>query len=81
MSKTNTAATPQNTATSTQPLADKRRVAAYANLSVRTIDNLMAEGLPHLKIGRRRVRFDLPEVSTWLRQKYGVARIGQLTDN
>ena len=76
MSKTTINAIPPNNAT--QPLADKRAIARFANLSPRTIDNLMAEGLPHLKIGRRRVRFDLTEVSIWLRQKYGVARIGKL---
>ncbi len=56
--------------------ADKSAVAARLGLCRRTIDNLLAAGMPHLKLGARRVRFDLAEVDAWLKQKYGTRRRG-----
>jgi len=44
--------------------------------SVRHIDNLIAWGLPHLKIGKRRVRILIPEADGWMHQKFGQQRRG-----
>src|SRR5262245_23084392 len=57
--------------------ADKRAVSAMLGLSVRTVDNLIAKGMPHLKLGERRCRFDLQEVRAWLKQQYGTRRHGK----
>jgi predicted DNA-binding transcriptional regulator AlpA len=57
---------------------DKEAVAIMLDLSTRTVSNLMKEGCPYLALGKRRVRFDLGEVRTWLQEKYGVRRIGSL---
>jgi hypothetical protein len=54
---------------------DKAAVAKLAGgFSKRWVDLQKALGMPHLKLGPRRVRFDLAEVREWLRQKYHVQR-------
>ncbi len=54
---------------------DKRAVGLLAgNMSLRWVDNELAKGMPHLKLGPRRCRFDLAEVKVWLKQRYGVQR-------
>lgn len=54
-----------------QCLGDKRTVAALVGgMSTRWVDSQIAQGMPHLKLGKRRVRFDLVEVSEWLRKRY-----------
>lgn len=56
---------------------DKLAVAEIAGMkSTRWVDNQLALGLPHLRMGPRRVRFDKAEVTAWLRQKYAARRIG-----
>jgi len=55
----------------------KRDVAAMLQLSVRSVDNLVAAGCPVLKIGKRRCRFDMSEVAGWVKEKYGQQRIGR----
>ena len=52
----------------------KKDVAAMLQFSVRTIDNLLLQGLPHMKIGARRCRFDLPEVAAWAKDRFGVQK-------
>ena len=37
----------------------------------------MAQGLPHLKLGARIVRFDLEEVRAWAKREFGTRRIGK----
>jgi hypothetical protein len=52
-------------------LGDKRSVATLAGMkTTRWVDDQLALGMPHLKLGPRRVRFDLVEVREWLKQKY-----------
>lgn len=59
--------------------ADKKAVAALAGLkSTRWVELQMAAGMPHLKLGPRRVRFDLPEVRAWLTEKYHQQHIGRV---
>jgi len=54
----------------------KRDVATMLQLSVRSVDNLVAAGCPVLRIGKRRCRFDLAEVAAWLKEQYGQRRRG-----
>lgn len=56
-------------------LGDKDDVGQLAGgMSRRWVDDQMVLGMPHLKIGKRRVRFDLQEVREWLKEKYHVQR-------
>ncbi|MGA2030466.1 MAG: hypothetical protein ABSG87_10390 [Verrucomicrobiota bacterium] len=65
----------QPTATIPQPMfATKRETAAAIQLSIRTLDTYIARGLPHLRLGARRCRFDLQEVKSWLNENYKVQR-------
>lgn len=58
-----------------QRFGDKRAVADLANMrSIRWVDLQVLQGMPHLKLGPRRVRFDLLEVAEWLRDRYHVQR-------
>jgi predicted DNA-binding transcriptional regulator AlpA len=52
----------------------KKDVAAMLQLSVRSVDNLVAAGCPVMRIGKRRCRFDLPEVAAWVKERYGQQR-------
>jgi predicted DNA-binding transcriptional regulator AlpA len=71
-----TASPLENPAIVVSPFGNKRAVATLLCLSVRTVDNLMARGLPHMKIGSRRVRFDLTQVSEWAKREFSVRRLG-----
>ncbi len=55
---------------------DKRDVGRMAGMSPRWVSDQMARGMPHLKLGPRRCRFDLGEVAAWLRETYRVQRRG-----
>ncbi|NBR87503.1 MAG: DNA-binding protein [Proteobacteria bacterium] len=57
---------------------DKQDVAAMLGLCRRSVDNLLERGLPHLKLGRRRIRFDLEEVRLWAKREFGTARTGKV---
>lgn len=52
----------------------KKDVARMVQMSVRSVDNFLREGCPALRIGKRRVRFDLEEVRVWLADNYRVVR-------
>jgi len=71
----------QNQITSETPtefkFGDKFAVAEMLDLCPRSVDNLMAQGMPHLRIGTRRVRFDMAEVRAWAKRHYGVSRMGK----
>ncbi len=56
------------------PFASKKQVAEFIGLSVRTVDAYLAQGMPHLKLGARRTRFDLGEVKQWLNDNFHVQR-------
>jgi hypothetical protein len=47
-------------------------------MSIRWVDGQLAKGMPHLKLGLRRVRFDLEEVRQWLKETYGQQRRGRI---
>jgi hypothetical protein len=57
-----------------EEITDKRGYAARWHGSVRWVDNLLAEGLPHFKIGARRVRISIPEADAWMREQFRVQR-------
>lgn len=52
----------------------KRDVAAMLQMSVRTVDNLVARGAPCLRISSRRLRFDMTEVRQWISETYRTQR-------
>ena len=58
----------------TPEIVDKRGFAKHWGFSPRHIDTLLARGLPHLKIGKRRVRIVVEEADAWMKEKYGVQR-------
>jgi len=45
---------------------NKRQLAVRLGVSVRTIDNLMTRGLPHVKLTRKLTRFPRVAVDEWL---------------
>jgi hypothetical protein len=57
-------------------ITDKRGYAEHWSFSTRHIDNLIAQGLPHLKIGKRRVRIVIPEADAWMKERFGTQRRG-----
>ena len=66
-------------ATSAQNLAgitDKKGFANRWLFAPRTIDNMLRDGLPHLKIGKRRVRIVIPEADEWMKERFGQHRRG-----
>jgi excisionase family DNA binding protein len=69
------AATGDTKLTAVPRYGSKRDVAAMLQVSVRTVDNLIAKnGCPHLKLGARRVRFDLAETRQWLADTFRTQR-------
>jgi hypothetical protein len=52
----------------------KRDVAAMLQMSIRSVDNYVARGCPHIALSKRRLRFDLTEVRAWFKQQYGQQR-------
>jgi hypothetical protein len=51
-------------------IVDKRGYAKRWGLSTRTIDNLLRSGLPHCKVGKRRVRLFVAEADAWMRERF-----------
>lgn len=57
-------------------IADKRSYGQRWGFSPRHIDNLLAQGLPHLKIGERRVRIIVAEADAWMKDRFATQRRG-----
>jgi predicted DNA-binding transcriptional regulator AlpA len=55
----------------TSPLGNKRDVATMLKISVRSVDNYIADGCPVIKLSPRCCRFDLSEVKSWFKTQYG----------
>jgi len=53
---------------------DKKGFGARWLFSPRHVDNLILQGLPHCKIGARRVRIVIPEADKWMIEKFGTQR-------
>ena len=64
-----TSANGASAATLAREYEDKRQLAARLGVSVRTIDNLLVRGLPHLKLTRKLTRFPRAAVDEWLAQR------------
>ena len=58
------------------PYTDKRGFAQRWQGSTRWVDDLLARGLPHLKIGKRRVRLCIPEADAWMQEQFRTQRRG-----
>src|SRR5690242_4418132 len=65
-----------NLAANNEPVTDKRGYAKRVKLSPRTIENFLATGMPHWKIGKRRVRIVVSEADAWMRERFGAQRYG-----
>jgi len=61
------------------PITDKKGYGSRWQASVRTVDNWLKAGMPHLKIGARRVRIDIPQADQWMHDRFSVQRRGKLT--
>ena len=47
----------------------KKELAARLGVSVRTVDNLLTRGLPHIKLSRRLIRFPRAATDAWLAER------------
>jgi hypothetical protein len=56
------------------PFTDKRGYAKRWQGSTRWVDGLLAQGLPHLKIGKRRVRICIANADEWMQSQFRVQR-------
>lgn len=57
-----------NAGSTSRVLHTKEELALAIRVTTRTVENLQARGMPHLKIGRRRNRYVLSDVLAWLSQ-------------
>ena len=62
-------------------ITDKRGFAQRWQFSPRMVDNFLKAGLPHLKIGSRRVRIVVTEADSWMLENYGTRRRGPAKAN
>lgn len=69
--------TPENPAGTVQKFGTKTDVAALLSCCKRTVDSHLANGMPHIALSARCVRFDLDEVRAWVKQEFGTRRIGK----
>jgi len=49
-----------------EPLLTKKEIAAFLQLTPRSIENWQNKGLPHFRLGARRCRFRLADVVAFL---------------
>jgi hypothetical protein len=66
--------TPDTATGHTMAVTDKRGYGQRWMFSARHVSNLLAAGLPHLKIGSRRVRIVVDEADAWMRERFGTQR-------
>ena len=57
---------------------DKTTFAKRWGFSLRTVDNFLAQGMPHLAVGRRRVRIVVMEADAWMQERFGTRRRAQV---
>ena len=62
----------------TDPWLDKRALAEHFSCSVRSIEQALAEGMPHARIFGR-PKFQIPDVEAWLEQAGHLERRGDTT--
>ena len=66
-----------STSSKNEEITDKRGFGKRWSFSTRHVDNLLAQGLPHLKIGKRRVRIIIAEADAWMRERFSTQRLGK----
>jgi hypothetical protein len=59
-----------------EQITDKRGFAGRWHFSPRMIDKFLAMGLPHCRIGSRRVRIVVSEGDSWMIEKFRTQRRG-----
>lgn len=74
--KQNLSVTDANNADNGQ-ITDKKGYARRWLFSPRHVDNLIARGLPCLRVGKRRVRILVNEADRWMVERYGTQRRGK----
>ena len=67
-------ATGQTSLAAPSPYCDKRGFAQRWQGSTRWVDDLIARGMPHLKIGNRRVRICIAEADAWMQEQFRTQR-------
>lgn len=74
--KTQSIATPDTVTGSNgaDAIVDKRGYATRWHFSVRKIDDLLSRGLPHCKVGQRRVRIVVSEADIWMKEQFQTQR-------
>lgn len=55
-------------------ISDKRGFGERWGFSVRHVDKLLSQGMPHLRVGNRRVRIINAEADAWMREKFATRR-------
>lgn len=55
-------------------ITDKQGFGSRWGFSSRHIDTLIARGLPHLKIGKRRVRIVVAQADAWMIERFATQR-------
>ncbi len=50
-------------------LLNRKEIAERLGVSVRTVGNLISDGLPTVPLGKKRVQFNYDEVLLWLKDK------------
>ena len=73
-----TAAMPDTADPKDDRIVDKKTWARRWNLSTRTVDKFLQSGMPHLKIGSRRVRLIVQEADSWMKEKFATRRSGRV---
>lgn len=62
-----------------EPLRTKRQLAAFLQQTTRTVEKMMARGLPYIRLSARATRFRLADVQKWLADNCMVVRFGRAT--
>jgi hypothetical protein len=57
-----------------EQLKTRTEYAFRLNVCTRTIDRLIDQGLPHLRVGAKSIRIDPLTADKWLTQTYGTTR-------
>jgi hypothetical protein len=70
------AVTPSDTAACVSQITEKKGYAARWQFSPRQVDNFLRLGIPHCKVGARRVRIIVADADAWMKERYGTRRRG-----
>lgn len=60
---------PAQTAKPKKGLVNRKEIAELLGVSVRTVSNLISDGLPTVPLGKKRVQFNYDEVLLWLKDR------------